>query len=319
MNSAQANVNNPTHERGGGHQRNLFMGISAALTSILLFSTMDATVKWVGADYPIQQIMFFRCTVAFIPVLIFLHRAGGFSILKTQRPVLHGIRSLVGILAMSSAFYGFTVMPLADAASVFYTAPLMAMALSVPILKERVGIRRWLAVIIGLIGIMIIMRPGGGVLHQGGLFMLAAAVFVGITTNIVRKLSSTDQAVCITFYFTLSGAVVSTLACLIFGWKVPGLKDLFLLICIGLLGGCAQYGLTLSFRHCEVGIIAPFKYLAIIFGGVLGYVIWGETPDSVTLIGIVIILASGVYSMHRETKIARESDIRDKILGLAEK
>ena len=126
---------------------------------------MDATVKWLGGDYPVHQIMFFRCVLAFVPIFILLYKAGGTSVLKTQQPLLHGVRSLLGLVAMGAAFFGFTTLPLADASSVFYTAPLLAVAFSVPILGEKVGIRRWTAVIIGLVGVMIIVRPGGSVFN----------------------------------------------------------------------------------------------------------------------------------------------------------
>ena len=282
--------------------------MSSALVSMLQFSTMDATIKWLGGDYPVHQIMFFRCTLAFVPILILLYRAGGFSALRTRQPVLHGVRSVLGLVAMGSAFYGFTTLPLADASSVFYTAPLLAVAFSVPILGEKVGIRRWIAVTIGLIGVMIIVRPGGNVFNLGGVAMLVAAVAVGITSNVIRKLNQTDQAICITFYFTLSGAIVTSIACLWLGWNTPSWPDFLLLVCVGLLGGSAQYTLTLSFRYAQVGIIAPLKYLSIVVGGLLGFIIWDETPDGVTILGIMIIMASGLYSMHREARLARLRD-----------
>ena len=128
------------------HSRNLYLGIGAAVASMLLFSTMDATVKWLGADYPVHQIMFFRCTLAFVPILIILFSTGGIGELRSRQPGLQAFRSCLGIVAMGSAFYGFTTLPLADASSVFYTAPMLAMAFSVPILGEKVGIRRWTAV-----------------------------------------------------------------------------------------------------------------------------------------------------------------------------
>ena len=272
---------------------------------------MDATVKWLGGDYPVHQIMFFRCVLAFVPIFILLYKAGGTSVLKTQQPLLHGVRSLLGLVAMGAAFFGFTTLPLADASSVFYTAPLLAVAFSVPILGEKVGIRRWTAVIIGLVGVMIIVRPGGSVFNLGGVAMLIAAVAVGITSNVIRKLNQTDQAICITFYFTLSGAIVTTVACLWLGWNTPNPGDWFLLVCVGILGGSAQYTLTLSFRYAQVGIIAPLKYLSIVVGGLLGFIIWDETPDRITILGIVIIIASGLYSMHRETQLARHRDSVD--------
>lgn len=293
------------------HSRNLTLGVSAAFIGMLLFSAMDATIKWLGQDYPIHQLMFFRTTLAFVPILILLYRAGGFAVIKTQRPLLHLSRSLFGLIAMSAAFYGFTVLPLADASSVFYTAPLFAVAFSVPILGEKVGVRRWAAVFVGLLGVMIIIRPGGEVFNLGGLAMLLAATMVALTSNIVRKLNQTDQAISITFYFTLSGAIVTTIACFFLGWVTPKPADLILLFSIGLLGGSAQYAMTLSFRFGEVGIIAPLKYLSIVIGGAFGFFIWSETPDIITVLGIVIIICSGLYSVQREVKLARDSDRRN--------
>ncbi len=295
----------------GANSANLALGVSSALVSMLLFSTMDATIKWLGGDYPVHQIMFFRCSLAFVPIFILLYRAGGIAALGTRQPLLHGVRSLLGLVAMGCAFYGFTTLPLADASSVFYTAPLLAVAFSVPILGEKVGVRRWVAVTIGLMGVMIIVRPGGNVFNLGGVAMLVAAVAVGVTSNVIRKLNQTDQAICITFYFTLSGAIVTSVACLWLGWNTPSGYDFFLLVCVGLLGGSAQYTLTLSFRYAQVGIIAPLKYLSIVVGGLLGFIIWDETPDGLTVFGIMIIIASGLYSMHRETQLARDRDYMD--------
>jgi drug/metabolite transporter (DMT)-like permease len=302
-----------TDRIASGHSDHLVWGASAALASVLLFSTMDAAVKWLGASYPVHQIMFFRCTVAFVPILIILQRSGGLAALRTA------VRSLLGMLAMTLAFYGFTVMPLADAASVFYTAPLLAVAFSVPILGERVGVRRWLAVIFGLIGVLIIIRPGGNVINQGGLAMLGAAIFVALSNNVVRLLNSTDPVIAITFYFTLTGSVLTSIACILLDWIVPDFQDLLLLTSVGLLGGCAQYVLTLSFRYAEVGVIAPIKYLSIVFGAVLGFVVWSEVPDIATLVGMLVIITCGMYSMRREARLAREKGENPRLPVYAEK
>ncbi len=302
-----------TAGQSGKHSKALVLGVSAALLSILCFSAMDAMVKWLGSDYSVIQIMFFRCTVALVPISFFLYRAGGVRVLRTNRPWMHALRSLLGMLAMTFAFYGFTVLPLADASAVFYMAPLIGTALSVPILGEHVGIRRWLAISIGFAGVLIITRPGGAVFNLGGLSMLIAAFVVGVNSTVVRMLSATDQAISITFYFTLSGAVLTTILCIFSDWVAPGGWDLVLLICVGLMGGMAQYALALSLRYAAVSIIAPFRYLSIVAGGIFGYLIWSEIPDSLTLLGIAIIIGCGLYSMHRETKLARQSDNRGKI------
>ena len=287
---------------------NTILGISAMLLSVILFSMMDATVKWLGGTYPTHQIMFFRCLVAMIPLAIIIYTRGGISILKTQQAGMHILRSVLGISAMGFAFYAFSLMRLADAISILHTTPLFMTALSVLILSEKVGIHRWLAVIAGFAGMLIVVRPGEGMLESGSFFMLVAAFLISFTTIIIRYLSAKDDPVCITFYFTLTGIVVSAIGIVIFGWMPPPPGDWFFLIAVGLFGGLAQFLMTLSYRHSEIAVVAPLKYLSIAFGGGLAYFIWTEIPDFQSLIGIIIIVASGLYTLRREILHARRQN-----------
>ncbi|MDH3449124.1 MAG: DMT family transporter [Gammaproteobacteria bacterium] len=270
------------------------------LSSILLFSMMDASVKWLGGYYPTSQIMFFRCAVAMLPVVVIIFMRGGIGVLRTSQHRLHLLRSVLGIAAMGFAFYAFSLMPLAEAVSILHTAPLFMTALSVILLREKVGARRWTAVILGFIGMMIVVRPGAEMLASGSLYMLTAAFLIGCTTIIIRHLGKIDDPVCITFYFTMTGVVVSIAGMAIQGWIPPSPADLSLLVTVGLFGGMAQYLMTLSYRHLAVGIVSPLKYLTIVFGGCIAYLVWGEVPDLQSLAGIGIIVASGLYTLHRE-------------------
>ena len=261
---------------------------------------MDASVKWLGAFYPTAQIMFFRCAVALIPVTVIIFLRGGFGILRTGQKKLHLLRSVLGVAAMGFAFYAFSLMPLAEAVSILHTAPLFMTALSVILLREKVGLRRWSAIILGFIGMLIVVRPGAGMLVGGSLYMLTAAFLIGCTTIIIRHLGRIDDPVCITFYFTATGIAVSLTGILIQGWQAPPMMDMALLSLVGLFGGLAQYLMTLSYRHLAVGIVAPFKYLTIVFGGSIAFLVWGEVPDLLSIFGISIIVASGLYTLHRE-------------------
>lgn len=285
------------------------LGISTMLLSVLLFSIMDATVKWLGASYPTQQIMFFRCVVAIIPVSIIIYTRGGVSILKTQQPAMHFLRSILGISAMGFAFYAFSLMRLADAISILHATPIIMTALSVLLLRESVGIHRWSAVMAGFIGMLIVVRPGEGMLASGSFFMLIAALLIGFTTIIIRHLTARDDPVCITFYFTVTGVIVSTLGIAIFGWHTPPPRDWIFLIAVGLFGGIAQYLMTVSYRHARIGIVAPLKYLSIVIGGVFAYFIWGEIPDLQSFIGIAIIVTSGLYTLHREILLSKRKNL----------
>ena len=270
------------------------------LLSILLFSLMDASVKWLGASYATAQIMFFRCAVALIPVLVIIAMRGGFGILRTDQKKMHLLRSLLGISAMGFAFYAFSLMPLAEAVSILHTAPLFMTALSVVLLRETVGIRRWSAIILGFIGMLLVIRPGADMLASGSLYMLVAAFLIGCTTIIIRHLGKIDDPVCITFYFTITGVIVSTIGIFFQGWQQPLPWDFALFTLVGLFGGMAQYLMTLSYRHLAVGVVAPLKYLTIVFSGSIAYLVWSEVPDLQSVIGIGIIISSGLYTLHRE-------------------
>ena len=267
---------------------------------MLLFSLMDASVKWLGGIYPTTQIMFFRCAVALLPILVIVQLRGGLVVLRTANRGLHLLRSLLGIAAMGFAFYAFSLMPLAEAVSVMHTAPLFMTALSVLVLREKVGLRRWTAVCAGFAGMLLVVRPGADMLASGSLYMLVAALLIACTTIIIRYLGRIDDPVCITFYFTLTGVVVSLLGMLVQHWRTPPPTDLALLFGVGLCGGLAQYFMTLSYRHLAVAILAPLRYLTIVFGGIIGYLVWTEIPEPASLLGIAVIVASGLYTLHRE-------------------
>ena len=265
---------------------------------------MDTSVKWLGGSYPTQQIMFFRCVVAVIPLAIIIKLRGGLPTLKTDQVKIHLLRSLLGISAMALAFYAFSLMRLADAISILHTTPIFMTLLSVFILKESVGIHRWSAVICGFGGMLLVVKPGTGMIENGSIFMVGAALLISATTIIIRFLSIKDDPVCITFYFTLTGIVASSFGILWLGWETPSLFDLSLLSMVGVLGGLAQYMMTLSYRHAEIGMVAPLKYLTIVFGGILGYLVWQEIPDLQSALGIIIIALAGLYTLHREVLLA---------------
>ena len=268
---------------------------------------MDTTVKWLGGSYPTQQIMFFRCLVAMLPLAVIISLRGGLPVLKTGQVKMHVLRSMLGVSAMGLAFYAFSLMPLANAISILHTTPIFMTVLSVLVLRETVGLHRWSAVICGFIGMILVVRPGAGMVESGSIFMLGAALLIACTTIIIRYLSIRDDPVCITFYFTLTGVIASSLGIIWLGWITPPLFDLLLLIAVGLLGGLAQYMMTLSYRHAEIAMVAPLKYLTIVFGGFYGYLFWEEIPDLQSTAGIIVIASAGIYTLHREVLLARRS------------
>ena len=280
------------------------------LLSVLLFSVMDTTVKYLGDFFPTAQIILFRCAVALGPILVFIHLAGGLHILRTKRPGVHFLRSAIGLAAMGSVFWAFSQMRLADAITIFFSAPLMMTALSVPLLGEKVGIRRWSAVCVGFVGVIIVVNPsmdfldGGAAFNWGVAAALVGAFLMALAMIVVRRLSRTDHAASITFYFTITGSVIGGLWTWWEGWVDPTPLQWALLIGVGIFGAFAQYTMTLAFRNAEVTIIAPLEYTSIVYTSILAYIVWAEVPGLRTFIGAAVIIGSGLYMLHREARLS---------------
>jgi drug/metabolite transporter (DMT)-like permease len=297
----------------GGAAASVLRGILLMMLSVLLFSSMDAMIKWATRDYPTGQIVFFRNCLAFVPVLLFFWRGGSAMTLRTSRLGGHLIRGVVGVASMFFFFLAFGLLPLADTIALGMSGPIFLTALSVPLLGEHVGIRRWSAVLVGFAGVLIMVRPGSGVFELEALTAIAGAFFYALAMVSIRRLSRTEPAGTIVFYFTLfamiAGLLTLPLAALAPGWIDPWVwPDAFgwaLLIGIGLLGGTAQLALTYAFKLAPVAVIAPFEYGSLLFGVLLGLLIWHEVPDRYILLGAALVVASGLYILYRETKLRR--------------
>jgi drug/metabolite transporter (DMT)-like permease len=281
-------------------------GIAMMLLCVLLFSCMDAAVKFATTAYPIGQIVFFRNIVAFLPIAFYVNASGGLAALRTDRLGVHFLRTLFGLGAMVAGFLGYSLLPLGDAVALEQSGPIFLTALSVPLLGERVGIRRWSAVIVGFVGVLIMTRPGAGVFDPAALLPLSAALLYAVAMIAIRKMSRSEPAAAIVFYFTVIGATAGALS-LPFQWHGPDGFGLVLLVGIGLLGGGAQITMTLAFRLAPVALLAPFGYAGLVFAMGFGYVIWGEIPDAYLLIGAAVVVASGLYILHRETTLRRRA------------
>lgn len=279
-------------------------GIGYLLAAVLVFSVMDALIKWTSQDYPIVQLVFFRSVFAFVPLGLFLVRQGGLTALRTRRPLGHVARCLIGVASMFLGFWGLALLPLADAIAIGFAGPIFLTALSVPLLGETVGWRRWSAVFAGFIGVVVMVRPGGGVFAPAALVPVASAVGYAFAMVLVRKLTATETIAAIVFYFTLTATVVSG-AALPFAWVTPDPADFALLAAIGLCGGIAQLLMTRAFQIGPASLVAPFEYSAMIWAVLFGWLIWHELPDAAIWTGSAIVIASGLYILHRETVIAR--------------
>jgi drug/metabolite transporter (DMT)-like permease len=291
-------------------------GIGLINLAVIVFTGMDAVIKGVSETFPTGELVFFRNLFAFGPILGFMAWQGGVS-LRTRHLGGHLMRGLFGVSAMYCFFLSYRLLPLSDAIALGLSGPIFLTILSVPFLGEHVGIRRWSACIVGFVGVLIMTRPdvligGAGVWDAAALVPLLGAVFYAFAMISIRRLTGTETSGTIVFYFTLF-ATAAGLATAPFGafdpalaWIWPSPGEWLIVIAIGLMGGCAQILLTIAYRSAPVSVVAPFDYMALVYGFILGFIFFAEIPDSYLLVGGATVVASGIYIVHRETVVARE-------------
>lgn len=304
----------PVTLHGAPDAGQVLRGIGCMVLAVLVFAVMDAMIKRLAQDYGTFQIMFFRSLFALVPIGVMIAWKGGLATLRTRRPGGHVLRSLIGAGATFCFFYSYGALPLADAYAIAFAAPLFVTALSVPMLGERVGPRRWSAVIVGFAGVLVMIQPGGGVAGGAAAASAALVCLVGtflyaFTLAFVRKLSRTETTAAIVFYFTLTCVGVGA-AGMAFDWTPPaGWADLAMLVGAGLLGGLAQILITTAFRLAPVAVVAPFDYTAMVWGILFGWLFFGDLPGQAVVLGAFIVMASGLYILHRETRLRRETRV----------
>lgn len=291
--------------------RTALLAIAWAIIAMALFSVMDVVVKLLGDGYHVAQLLFFRSVITFVPALGAIRRDGGWATLRTDRPWLHLSRSLLTLGFTASIFVAVNLMPLADVYAVSYLGPLLITALSVPLLGERVGPRRWAAVLVGLIGVLVILRPGGGLFGVGALVVLIGTVMYAVGVLQMRLLSRTDGNGLLLLHYAIVATIATGLT-LPFVWVTPTATDFALMIAIGGLGATGQVFITQSYRLGEAGLVAPFQYTTILWGLLFGLWVFGDTPDPITLLGAAIVIASGLYILHRERTVRRSQPTRTR-------
>ena len=280
-------------------------GIYLKMTALVLFCTMDAMVKALGGTYGSFQLMLFRSAIALIPVSVLIWQAGGLKIVKANRPWLQAARVAVGFGSLLGFFYVFPRMPLVDAYAISFAAPLFMVALSVPLLGEPVGWRRWTAVAVGFVGVLIMLDPWGMEFHPISLILLAATFCYALSTILVRLLSRHDLDVVTLFWFAFVSSGLSLVGA-IPEWKWPPAMDWLWLIVLGLLGGFAQILITRAWRLAPAAVLAPFDYSSIVLAVLFGYLWFQEEPSWTVWYGLPLVIGSGLYILHRERVRARE-------------
>ena len=274
------------------------LGFLYMFMSICAFSLMDIIVKW-SVDYPIGQVLFFRGFFGIIFYFFVIPRDRLHNFYQTERPGLHAMRCVSGLIALVAIFIALRKLPLATVVSISFAAPIFTTILSIFLLNEKVGIFRWLAVLIGFIGILVITEPGISELNIFYIFPIIFCLGLSYVAITIRQLSSTEPVWLISFYFSLSITLLSFLT-IPQGWVMPSLNDFIILSLIGVFGGVANLWLSLSYKYSEVSLVTPMKYLALVFAIIFGYFIWNEIPTMKTLGGALLVIISTLIIFRRE-------------------
>ncbi|MEZ5932020.1 MAG: DMT family transporter [Alphaproteobacteria bacterium] len=282
------------------------LGIGFVVLAFLLYSSMDMMVKLLSTGYPIHQMLFFNALFALLPIAFAVWRTGGVRLLRTRRPAGHLLRGAFGMAASFAAMSAFSLMPMADVYAILFATPLLVTALSVPLLGEQVGWRRWSAIIVGFAGVMIMLDPGQSTIGPGSIAALIAAMLASLSVVMVRKLSVTESTGSIALYSNLL-IVVAMGAWLLIDFRPMPLADLALAGVAGMAGGCALLALIGAYRRAAAAIIAPFQYSQMIWGVVFGFLVFGDLPTAGVVLGSAIVVASGLYIIHRELTLARQT------------
>ncbi|HZH42695.1 MAG TPA: DMT family transporter [Lysobacter sp.] len=277
------------------------------LAAVGLFALMDAGLKLLSAHYPPFQVTALRGAASLPFVLAWVMTSGGLRMLRPVRWSLHLLRAAIGIVMMAAFAYALQTLPLSTTYTIFFVAPLLITALSVPFLGERVGPRRWIAIVVGLLGVVVVLRPTGeGVLSLAGLAVLLSALGYAVSAITVRVLARTDTTQAITVWLlalmALGAGVLAWPE-----WQPLRASDTWIIAGVGLAGALGQYAITEAFRIGEASLIAPLEYTALVWGVLLDLALWGVLPDAVTWFGAAIIVASGLYLLRRERVHAAEA------------
>ncbi len=284
-----------------------FRGIALILASTIFLGCSDVTAKYLSATLPSIEIAWIRFLVfAMIMVPAMLPGSRLFA-LQSERP---GLQVMRGVALLSSSLFfisGLRFLPIAEASATGFIAPLFVTALSIVFLGERVGVRRWLATGAGLIGVLIILRPGSSAFHPAAIFPIVSALAWACTLIMTRMMSGRERAITTMTYSAITGVcILSALVPLV--WVTPSWHDILFGIFIGVASTAGQWIVVLAFRYADASVLAPFSYTQLVWVSILGFFVFGEVPDIWTTTGAAVIVASGLYTAHRE-RIRRQQTL----------
>jgi drug/metabolite transporter (DMT)-like permease len=279
-------------------------GVLLTLAAFAMFTGMDTVVKLLGGRYPVVQVLFMNSAFSLVTVVLIAAAQGRLSEVRPVRLRRHLLRWLISFGGTLAVFWCYPRMPLADVYAILFTAPLIITALSVPLLGERVGWRRWTAVLVGFLGVVVMLRPGTAGLRLEALVALVGALGFALNMIMVRKLTATETTLAIAFWgqilsFLGAGLLVMPL------WIHPTLPDLGLAAIAGTIAGSGFLVLVRAYSCAPAALLAPFQYVQLLYGTAVGWLLFGDLPTVNLLLGAAIVIASGLYIVRREARLAR--------------
>lgn len=293
-------------------------GVGYFLLAALIISIQNIAVKWMGGDYSALQIVAVRSLVALPCTLLFYRYEGGRGLPTTQQPKLEYLRGVFLFLSYTAFMMGLAALPLADIEAIRFSGPLMITVLSVMILGEKVGPRRWLALVVGFAGVLLIVKPGSATFDPGSTFVLVSVLFYALTVIVTRKLQTSDSSATMAYFSSLVYLVAAlvlvplpaivgeipnahpSIAFLIRAWSMPTLLDLGIMAGLGLVWAGWMYFMSRAYSVAQASVIAPFEYVSLPINILWGFLIWQEIPTLTTLAGAFLTLFSGLYVLYRE-------------------
>ena len=307
-------------------ERSSFVGAYWAFAAVFAFSINDVVIKFLSGDYPLYQVMFVRSLIGLIFVVaVLVPLTGTLSMVKTSRLKIHLLRGLCVVCANFFFFLSLAALPLADAVAIFFISPMLISVFSVIFLQEYVGPRRWAAIIIGLVGVLIVVRPGTSAFQIASVLPIIAAIGYAFLHILTRRIGDTENATSMVFYIQVTFLAVSSTAGLALGhgsfdvfehpsavflfraWVWPTTFDLSLMIFSGVVTSVGGYMISQAYRRSEAALVAPFEYIALPLSVAFGIILFAEIPDAIALSGIALIIVSGLVMIWREAAARRRA------------
>ena len=283
--------------------RNLSDGAKGAYCMIvgsLLLTSQDAITKWMTSSYHAGEILFYRGIFTFIPIIFLVLWAGDIKLLRTRSFNSTFLRAVLGSATSVFVVLSFTYLPLATALAIIFLSPIMLTALSVPILGEKVGWRRWGAVFVGFCGVLLIIQPGQGGVWLYFLIPLFTALLATMRDIVTRQMKGGDTSLSILFYSMIVAVLTGGISLPVFGFSLPNWNDVILFAAAGMMVSVSHLLIIQALLFAPGATVAPFKYLSLVYAAGIGYVVWGDVPNIGKITGAALVVLAGLFILHRE-------------------